>query len=687
MNKLSQANHANFSFAVTGKDKNYSVVSFTGQERLSELFEFHIMLLLLDPLELDALSTGDGATLQWLDTEGNAIRCVHGLVKSVELQQPGDRSVTCRVTLTPWLFPFAIRRNCRVFQNKNISEIIAAILEGGGITGESYELRLQGEYKAIETLVQYSESDHDFICRLMADAGIFYRFEHAEEKSILVFYDDMSAVSVGQDISLVYLRPGMYEQTNAESVRQVRRISNLVNQKIVLGDYDYLNPDQLTLQTAGNAGVLQLEQYGYPAGTGSGSIGNGKAQKRLQRDLLKETIFYCSSEDLRLQPGAQVNIREHPFQEFNRLLFITHLEHEAHQPQVLEQDAGIKAGYYLNHFQAVPPASSWVPAQTPAKPLISGVQTATVIGPESGQIHTDSQGRIKVRFHWDHQRPRQEASSAWLRVAQAWAGPGWGSYFIPRVGQEVVVVFENGDPDRPLVSASVYNQKNKPPVDASIHAWRSSFRSCSANASAGGNEICLDDSADAERLHFYGNRDITARAENDNIWYVGRNRHVLVKQDHFSSIEGDRHVLVAGDQSQEVNGNLSLKCGVDMQLNSVGSFGLESNDYMHMKSENELVLESAVTVTLKCGKSFIRLDESGISLSGVLLRLNSGGVAGIGRGVLTDRVTIADELQEDGSVQQAQDQVSHDSESSPAARVLQQSARDGTPFCEQCDDC
>ncbi|ABI55401.1 type VI secretion system Vgr family protein [Alkalilimnicola ehrlichii MLHE-1] len=262
---------------------------------------------------------------------------------------------------------------------------------------------------------------------------------------------------------------------------------------------------------------------------------------------------------------------------------------------------------------------------------MEGPQIARVVGPEGEAIHCDEHGRVKVRFPWDRYAADDEHASAWLRVAQPWAGPGYGGLFLPRVGHAVIVDFLAGDPDQPVITGRVYDGHNTPPYPLPAHKTRSVLRSRSQDGE-GYNELHFEDAREAERIHLHAQRDLDLHTRNDRSETIGRHSHLGVHGDRLAEIHGDEHLTVQGERRERTGGDQHLSVEGTLHLKAGEAWLSECGRELHVKSGHKAVIDAGAEITLQAGGSFIKVDPSGITLSGPGIRMNSGGSPGSGSG-------------------------------------------------------
>ena len=320
--------------------------------------------------------------------------------------------------------------------------------------------------------------------------------------------------------------------------------------KVSQTDFNYNNPfPSLDDPGRGTEIVEALEIYMYPGGYEDPDAGQHLAKVRLQEMQSMQETGGGSSTCPLLSPGFTFTLKGHPTQAFNRDYLVVSVKHRGTQPQALEETRAPGALTYSNVFTVIPAQTTFRPARSTVKPIIQGPQTAMVMGPDDEEIYTDELGRVKVRFHWDRGDAKDEKSSCWIRVSQFWAGEGWGAMFLPRKGQEVIVSFLDGDPDRPIITGRVYNGANPTPHTLPDHKTKSTILSQSTNGSGGSNELSFEDAQGSEEIFLHGQKDLTIRIEN--------NKQQVIGHDETLSVQNDRAKTIIANETSEIGGSKS----------------------------------------------------------------------------------------------------------------------------------
>ncbi|MFZ6184211.1 type VI secretion system Vgr family protein [Nannocystis pusilla] len=555
-------NRALFTFAVEGCGEELRVVRFTGREAISALFEFRIELAAAT-ISLDEL-VGKPAVLT---IEGlHATRHVHGLVCEAGYIGESSSYTLYELTLTPAIWRLQQRHDCRIFQKQSTPQILIKVLEGAGVPRSDFRLDLQGAYAPRDYCVQYRESDLEFISRLMEDSGIFYYHEHSEARHVLVMTDRGDASDpIEGDPTLSF-----NSEAEQEHLKTFRLSEGLRPQRVSLRDRNLHQPDRAMEASEGDG---EREVYDYPGGyqeTGKGAPHHGGQQARLRLEALQagRRRGIGTSDSPRLVPGFAFTLSDPIRGHLEGDYRVVRVTHRGEQPQALDEGA-YDTFHYSNEFECADKKLPYRAPRLTPRPQVRGAQTATVVGPPGEEVHVDEHGRVKVQFHWDRQGTRDENSSCWVRVGQAWAGNGFGALFIPRVGHEVIVEFLEGDPDRPLVTGSVYTGLNAPPYPLPADKTRSTFKTESTPGGGGSNELRFEDAKGREEIYIHGQRDWNVIIENDHGEQIGHDASLTigndhsesVGRDHSDSVGHDRTIQVGNDHTETIAGNMSLAVG------------------------------------------------------------------------------------------------------------------------------
>ncbi|HCF4482263.1 TPA: type VI secretion system tip protein VgrG, partial [Pseudomonas aeruginosa] len=568
---------------------------------------------------------------------------VHGLVYGAAQGDAGKRLTRYRLTLVPHLAYLAQRNNQRIFQHLTVPQIVALILEEHGILADAYRFQLGTRYPEREYCVQYDESDLHFVQRLCAEEGIHFHFRHSAEAHLLVFGDDQTVFPrLGRPTAYVHDSGLVADEPVIKrfSLRLASRTTRTTRR-----DYDFEKP-RLLLE-AGNRPAADapaepdLEDYDYPGRFVDRQRGKLLNQRALERHRADRRLGEGVSDQPLLVSGHFLEIAEHPRAEWNDLWLLSEVFHEGKQPQVLEENVTSDTSAstddfqqgYRNRFLATPWEVFFRPPLEHPKPRVLGSQTAVVTGPPGEEIHCDRYGRVRVQFHWDREGQGDDKSSCWLRVASGWAGNGYGGIVIPRVGMEVLVDFLEGDPDQPLVSGCVYHAAHPVPYELPANQTRSVFKSLSSPGGGGYNELRIEDRKGQEQIFVHAQRDWDENIEHDQKIRVGHERHDTVEANSYSEFKAEEHHTVHGERKVELKADDHLTVGDSQHVKLGRAYLARAGREIHLKAGQKMVIEADSELTVKAGGSFIRLDASGIAISGPLARINAGGAPGSGSGI------------------------------------------------------
>lgn len=670
----------------------------TATEALSRPFLFTVDVLTQRPrIDFDEV-LGKDMTVR-VTTEAST-RHFNGFVARFSHLGSEGRFGLHRAELRPWFWFLTRNRDCRIFQDKTVPEIVKEVLTENGFT--DIRDRLSGEYKAWEYCVQYQESDFNFISRLLEHEGIYYYFTHKNGSHDLVLAD-----GIGSHDYLEPQRDLRFSALLTDENDAYRTVTDwAVTREVTTGiytveDFDFERPRSrlgATLPRPRPHALSGMEWYEYPADmalmkTGERSgVAPNYARERLEALQVGHETIEAATVARELEYGRLFALVRHPHADQNREYLVLSAETTIVSDQF---EAGAQDGdheAYRCRFSVLPAKEQFRPLRDTPTPRIRGPQTAIVTGKAGEEIWTDKYGRIKVRFHWDRSGRDDETSSCWIRVAQNWAGKKWGFQFIPRVGHEVIVEFLEGDPNRPIVTGSVYNGEAHPPFPLPDNAPHSGIRTNSTKGGGGANEIRFEDKKGEERLFIHAERDKHVRVKRSSLEWIGRNRHLIVKTDQLERVEGDKHQTVRGDRNEQIGGTLSVKILGESHEIVESTAALKVGSDLHVKAGGSTVIESDKPMTLKVGGSFIKLTPSMIYISGPLVHINSGGSADGGAGSHPDQPTQPREAMKTnpGEVSTVEAKSKYTPpkltlSSHPIADQLRRAYETGTPFCEQCE--
>ncbi len=590
--------------------------SFDGTEAISQPFRFSLTMR-AGSATLDAATiVGAVATVKMALANGPT-RYFSGIVSRF-VHSGGDREFSAySAELVPKLWLLTLSRNRVIWQNKTAADIIKAVLGEFGVT---FDAKLTATYPTREYCVQHDETAFDFISRLMEEEGIFYFFTFTNGTHTMVLGDATSAHTACTDAAtLRFLPPTGGGRELVDTVTRMEAESRLVAQQYTSNDYDYLKPStSLLADQTGTAG--KGAQFEYPGGHTVAADGTQRAKVRVQAEQVQSAVARGQSFCYALAAGTKFTLSGHTRTALNTahvLRTVTHTASEQH---------------YSNAFETFPATVPFRPPRSTPRPRVAGSQIATVVGSSGEEIWTDKHGRIKVQFPWDRLGKKDENSSCWVRVSQTWAGQGWGALFLPRIGQEVIISYIDGDPDRPLVTGSVYNAEKTPPVTLPSMQTQSTIKSRSSKSGTAGNEIRFEDKKDSEEFYFHAQKDMKVEIENALTTTVKESHeiHTLEKGDRtvdvqtgkeVHKVKGTREVEVTGNETHtdkadfthKVTGNYELKVTGNLVIDVTGSITIKGAKDLGMKAGTTLDAEAGTALTNKAGTALT--NQAGTSLT------------------------------------------------------------------------
>jgi type VI secretion system secreted protein VgrG len=626
------ANQAHITLTIAAVENDLQVLSFEGREALNKPYRFDIELVSQRAdLDLDAL-INQTAYLAF----GPSGKGVHGVIYSIEQGDSGKRLTRYRIGLRPQLAYLAHRHNQRIFQHLTVPQIVGQILEEHGIHSDAYQFQLGYLYPERDYCVQYDESDLHFIQRLCEEEGISFHFQHGEDSHRLVFGDD---ASVFPKLAPLNYQQGSGLAADHEVVRAFGVRLETRSTQASWRDYDFEQPKLQMEADYRNEFAPALEVYDYPGRFTDRTRGKHLAKRSLER-LRSDYELAEGESDAYLACGHFLALADHPREPWNDLWLLAEVIHEGKQPQVLEESVtsntqpgdGFQQGY-RNRFTATPWDIPYRPALEHRKPKVQGSQTAVVTGPAGEEIHCDQYGRVKVQFHWDREGQGDDTTSCWLRVASNWAGDAYGGVAIPRVGMEVLVTFLEGDPDQPLITGCLYHAEHLVPYDLPANKTRSVFKTLSSPGGGGYNEFRIEDRKGAEQIYIHAQRDWDENIEHDQKIRIGNERHDTVEANSYSEMRAEEHRTTDLDRKVEVRANDHLTVAAT-QHNKIGTgLFIEAGNETHYNAGSKVVIDAGMELTAAGGGSFLKLDPSGVTLSGATIKMNSGGGPGSGSGL------------------------------------------------------
>ncbi len=624
-----------------GKDK-LLLVGFTGQEAVSRLFSFQLDLLAENETDVafDKL-LGQKITVR-LDLLERDKRYFSGICNRVSQGERDDVFTSYRMEIVPELWKTTKKAQSRIFQQMSVPDILKKVLEGLDVTYE-----IQGTFHPRDFCVQYRETDFNFASRLMEEEGIYYFFKHTSNSHQMVVanttqsHQDLPAKS-----KIIYedVKGGTRDD---DRIYDWEKGQEWRSGKYTLWDHCFELPHkhleaEANIQDSVQAGRVshkfkvggndKFEIYDYPGEYAQrfdgvdrgGGDRAGDLQKifqdnrrttdiRIQEEAVPGLVIQGASNCRQFVSGYKFTLERH----FNAdgQYVLTTVAHSARQSGDYRSDGG--DFHYSNSFTCIPVTVPYRPQRLTPKPVVQGTQTAIVVGPKGEEIFTDKYGRVKAQFHWDRDGKNDEKSSCWIRVGTVWSGKQWGTINIPRIDQEVIVDFLEGDPDQPIIIGSVYNAREMPPYKLPDEKTKSTVktRSSKQGTSDNYNEIRFEDKKGSEQIFINAEKDMDTRVENDD-------RQIVMN---------DRHVIVENNHSEKIGGNMSIQIGTNLDEKTGTKFAHEAGQEIHLKAGMKVIIE-AMQVSLKGAGGFVDIGPSGVTIQGTMVLINSGGAAGTGSG-------------------------------------------------------
>ncbi len=616
-----------------GKDR-LILTSFTGEESLSQLFSYKLQAFSKDFSIDEKEIIGKSVTVK-INPESSNPRIFNGIVKTFTKESVMFREIReYELEVVPWFWLLSLSQDCCIFQNQSTVEIAQKIFKKFNFSDYSLGF-LTRQYQPREYCVQYNESAFTFISRLFEEEGIFYFFKHEEGKHTLMLADLTSSCPNNQ-ISSVNPSLGA---AGAMQLKSWSQAYNLVTGQWAYSDYDFTKPTASLLSTTkavgGFSATSDLEIFEFPGDYVDPSLGKNKSRVRMEEQETDQDFIMGTGTYYTFCPGTkfQLKANQSAQEEGNYcIISVTHFaqdkSHKLYRPLANPQEEA--ASTYENQFTCILSSVNFRPKRITEKPKTNGPQTAVVTGPSNEEIYTDEYGRIKVQFFWDRYGKHDEKSSCWLRVMYPWTGNNWGNIFIPRVGQEVVVTFIDNDPDRPLVVGCLYNQSNMVPYALPDNKTQSGIKFCSTpkGSPANSNELRFEDKKGEEHIFMHAQKDFQRVVENDETQTINHDQIVTIKNNRTHTItEGDDSLTVKkGKLTVSIQGDHGITISQGNQTTEVkmGNYALNIQQGNHSikLSMGSSTIEAMQGIELKVGGNSIKIDQTGITLQGMMIKIN-----------------------------------------------------------------
>lgn len=495
-------------------------------------------------------------------------RFFHGYVTRFGAGVHRGRYFAYQATVHPWLWFLTRTADCRIFQEMSVPDIVKKVFEDHGIA--NFQFKLFRSYRKWVYCVQYRESDFNFVARLMEHEGIYWYFEHSDGDHKLILVDSQSAHDAAPLCkSLPYIEEGAPATADTDCVSAWHFSREVRSGKVVLTSYDFERPStdlKVKADLVRSYKLADYEVFDFQGDYVQSGDGKQWAEDRMDELQTPQELLRGSSNAQGIEVGRMLELAKHPRADQNAAYLVTGLTVQA---SVGLLESGGASGDYRCEFTAIPRGQQFRPPRRTPKPFVQGPQTAVVTGPAGEEIHTDKHGRVKVQFHWDRYGTKDEKSSCWIRVSQPWAGKGWGGVSIPRIGQEVVVDFLEGDPDQPLITGRVYNAEQSPPFELPGGAVVSGIKSKSHKAT-GYNELSMDDTAGKEKVTIHAQFDMGTTVEHDQTTTVHNNRTDTIDVDDTESVGNNQTQSVGANHKQSVKVDQTITVGGKQDITVTG---------------------------------------------------------------------------------------------------------------------
>ncbi|MBV8674185.1 MAG: type VI secretion system tip protein VgrG [Acidobacteriaceae bacterium] len=664
--------------------------NLAGTEGVSELFFYRLDALATTDTTIDSKKiVGQKVCVALQASDTGARRYINGFVSGFEMNGGDEEFNNYRVYIVPNLWALTLNRNTRVFQDMTVIDVIKQVLSTYKISPAD---ETSNTYTKMEYCTQYRETDFAFISRLMEQHGILYYFKHSEDDHTFTLQDVSSKLNACPIQNKLRYAPqgditeGFYDFVVTEFHSRTSMVSGIYS------DWDFgfvpynVSTDKQT--TRGPLGQNNNEYYDY-ANSAAAYLKKNDSQSKIP-DLVKffNTVRYQSgdaasvfvkgdSNAICLQTGYNFELSKHPQASLNEKYLVLHAEHNVRQMPSYRSKNQNTGEPYGNTFTAIPFSIPYRPPFKTPRPVVNGMHTGRVVVSSGEDSHMDKYGRVNVQVWWDRQRKANTPDNTWLRVAQSWAGKGWGTYFWPRIDDEVLIDFIEGDPDQPIVVGSVYNGVNMPKYDPAGQYTLSGIltRSSKDGGADNANELRFEDLKGKEQIFMNAERDYDLHVENSRHTLVGQEQHEQIGADHYVQTSGDTHlhikkklyeqvddevhqtlqskqvikvgadrhenigsnsvIKIGSDSNIDVGQNLNEKVGMDYSLNvgmnqydKVGMvYVVDAGMEAHIKGGMTVVIEGGMGVCLSGPGGFVSIDPSGVTIQGMMVRINSGGAS------------------------------------------------------------
>jgi type VI secretion system secreted protein VgrG len=596
--------------------------TISGEDRISGLFHYQLEMLSAEPdLSMDDI-VGQSVTAKM--AHGDVEFCFNGICSRFVQAGTNQRFTTYYAELRPWLWELTLTTDSKIFQEKSAVDIIKAVFDDAGYS--DYRVDASGGTAVREYTVQWQETDFNFVTRLMEDEGICYFFEHEEGTHTLVIADEASHFEPREGVEPAVVEAQAGSGTGDEIITRFALEQQVIVGGYAMTDYNFEKPStKLDVTVSGEDAAKEV--FEWPGGYLAKGDGDGRAKLRIEAAETPKILVKGQSYVRGYISGSKFEVTDHVREDLNAEYVMRWVSHRASTTR------------YQNTFEAFPADLAFRPPRVTRKPRIYGVQPAVVTGPSGEEIYTDKYGRIKVQFFWDRLGEGDDTTTCFIRVAQTWAGKGWGAWFLPRIGQEVLVTFLDGDPDRPIVTGSVYNGEMTTPYSLPGDQTKSTIKTESSKGGDGNNELRFEDKKDEEEIYIHAEKDMNVMIDNDStrevlndeVVTIHMNRTTIVKEEHeihtiekgdrtfeiskgnetYTVATGTRDVAVKDNETHDngadfthtVAGNYTLEVTGDLTIDVTGKIAIKTSNSWAAEASTSMDFKSGTSTKLKAGTS------------------------------------------------------------------------------------
>ena len=588
----------------------------TGQEGISQLYQFQLDLLSTDPAINFKDIIGHNVTVR-VALGNEQERYFNGFINRFAQVGNDTGLANYQATMVPWLWFLRRTTDCRIFQNKNIPTIIEQVFKDLGYS--DYKLQLKGTFEPLDYCVQYRESDFNFVSRLMEQHGIFYFFEHAHDKHTLILADNAPSHAPCPEQHQVKWEPQGRAVLAEDVITDLQMEQIFRSGKYALTDYNYETP-AVSLAAEVESGVklkdmAKYELYDFPGNYTKKDQGEKLARIRIEEEEAQHQKVTGNSSCRAFTSGYRFKLQNYIREKLNQEYVLTEVHHTASVGDTYTTtDVAGANEEYSNKFTCIPHTVPFRPRRMTPRPVMQGPQTAVVVGKKGEEIWVDKHARVKVQFHWDREGKLDENSSCWIRVSQVHAGKGFGAVDIPRIHEEVIVSFLEGDPDLPIITGRVYNAQNMPPNGLPAAGMTSGLKSNSTPGGGGNNCMMMDDTKGKEGITIHAQYDMNTTVQNDaNVTVVsGKSTFSVNAGTHTETVKGAVKEIFQDTHDSTVTNAISVTSG-------------SASIYIH----------GCTSIQLHVGSSSIWMDSGGqINIKGVDVAINGSSSVTIKGGVV-----------------------------------------------------